>query len=894
MMQGNAWLIGMAGLSYLCILFFLAGWAERQSKKGKSLVKNAWVYALGLAVYCTAWTFYGSVGRATSSGLGFLTTFLGPTLAACFFWPVLHKMIRIAKEQRLTSIPDFISARYGKNFSLALVVSIFLVAGLIPYIALQLKSITDTLQLVLTAENPMGQNRFYTSLGITLLLVLFTILYGARHVDTAEKHEGMVAAIAFDSLFKLLVFVAIGLWISYSVFNGWGDIFERIKAKDPAKLSLLGANPDYFGWSILTLLSGLAMFLLPRQFQMAVIENNAESHVRKAAWLFPLYLLLINLFVLPIAFAGYLLLHDSNLSPDNYVLGIPLLSGQPHWALWVWLGGLAAATGMIVVETIALSNTISNNLVLPLWVGLSPGQPHQIQSSSPIILMIRRCSIGLVLVLALVFSETIGRAYSLVSIGLISFCAVAQLAPALLGGLFWKKATPAGAMAGMLTGIFIWAYTLVLPDIFPAATWVQEGPWGWAWLKPHALLGLEQSDPVVHATIWSLTLNLGIFSFVSLQTKASTLSQIQANLFVDVFEAKSMQAYSNWKGDISVAQLVQTLDKFLGEARAKQLLMGYAHRHQIEIHDNALADGRLVQFTERILGGIVGSASARLMMQSMGQSTTEQLTEILAVLEENQQTIGMNKELKKKTLQLSKATTALEKANTQLKAMDEQKDEFLYTVTHELRTPLTSIRALSEILQDNPDLPDDKKQTYLGAIAKETERLTHLISQVLTLEKYDSGKYRLHLSTVNLVNLLQEVHRNLLPLATEKNLHCQLVLNDAQALVQADPDLLWQVFYNLVSNAIKFANQSVVISLTGDYNGWYCRIQDDGPGIDPSLHQLIFDKFFQAKNQTLRKPEGTGLGLAISKRIADLHGADLWVSSQSGKGACFTLGFPIS
>ncbi len=889
------WLIFAVALAYLGTLFSIATYADRRKRQGRSVINHPWVYTLSLAVYCTAWTFYGSVGRAATNGIEFITIYLGPTIMAGFFWPVFRKMLRISRVYRLTSIADFISTRYGKNFSIAVLVTLFAVMGLIPYIGLQIKSILSGFAMLVSGDHtlPVKNDGWITST-LVIVLLIFTLLYGARNVDAAEKHEGLIAAIAFESLIKLLAFLAVGLFVTYGLFQGFGDIFRQV-AERPEHTTLFTLNPGvgYSRWAGMLLLSMLAIVLLPRQFQAGVVENLEEGHIRTASWGLPLYLLLINLFVLPVAFAGLLVLGGQAVDADQYVLALPLVAKKNLLALFTWLGGLSAATGMILVETIALSIMISNNLVMPLLLKGMRWESLSQTSLAGTVLWIRRLSIALVLLGALLYSQTTGERLSLVSIGLISFCAVAQFAPSLLGGMFWKEGNHVGAIAGLLAGFGVWTYTLVLPALTPDAPWVHDGPGGIWWLRPQMLFGLQGYDQITLATWWSLLINTVLYISISAATRPSPQEQYQAELFVDVYRTESATTEATgWKGTAGMAELQQLMARFLGKERADSLLQGYASRHRIPLSGSQKADARMVAFAERVLGGVIGSASARIMISSMTKEEEINIEEVLNILRENQQVLEMNKELRRKQQELSRATRQLEHANEQLRLIDQQKDEFLYTVTHELRTPLTSIRALSEIVHDNPDLPETERQQYLSAIITETQRLSHLITQVLTLEKYESGRHRLSIAPINLSSILTRVAENMRPVAAAKNIRLRLHVTDMQALVQGDAELLTQVLYNLMGNAVKFAAKDIRIALISEYNEWQVHVQDDGKGIEPALHQLIFDKFFQARNQTLKKPEGSGLGLAICRKILDLHSGSIRVESTPGKGANFIVALP--
>ncbi|ULQ56163.1 sensor histidine kinase [Flavihumibacter rivuli] len=893
----NNWIIIAAALAYLILLFLIAWYAEKRQKSGRSLINNGYVYALSLAVYCTAWTYYGSVGRASTHGLEFLTIYLGPTIMCAAFWPVLRKIIRICKTQRINSIADFISTRYGKNFSIASLVTISCVVGIIPYIAIQLKAISASFELLSAGNNPQASPVNDTTFYVTIALTLFIIFFGTRSVDASEKHEGLVAAIAAESVVKFLAFIAAGIFITYGIFNGAGDIFSRaMERKELQHLFTLGgegAGPS--SWLSTLVLSMFAIIFLPRQFQVGVVENLREVHLKKAIWLFPLYLFAINIFVLPIAIGGMLLGTGSD--ADMYVLSIPLAHGQQWLSLFIFIGGFSAATGMIIVETIALSTMVSNNLVIPLLLSrsLSVGSQGSLQTT---ILWVRRISILLILLIAYAYDKAVAEQFSLVSIGLVSFAAVAQLVPALLGGIYWKEASKAGAIAGLVTGFLIWTITLVIPSMVNAGLLpdaiMQEGIFGQGWLRPYSLMGLKGLDPITHSLFWSLSLNTLVFTLTSMYTRRSVQETYQAEIFTDIFE-QSRYADNKvvWKGNASVRDLKGLLQTFLGEERAEKILVNYANRHKIDLAVKR-ADPRLTNFTEKILSGVIGSASAHIMVTSVAKAEELGIEEVVNMLRESQQIIELNKELRKKSSELAKAGEQLQAANSQLREMDAMKDEFLYTVTHELRTPLTSIRALAEIVHDNPDLPDEQQQHYLGAIVKETERLSHLITQVLNLERYESGRQKLHMSSVNLTQLIRDVADATLPLIKEKQVELKLHLPDSMLLVECDKDLVSQVIYNLLSNAIKFTPEEGSISITTRHN--YDEVQvwvaDTGKGIPEDLHELIFDKFFQARNQTLTKPQGSGLGLAICKKIVELHQGKIWVESKPGLGSTFIFTLP--
>ena len=899
------WIAIVSALLYLCILFGVAYYAEYRLKKGKSIINNGYVYSLSLGVYCTAWTYYGSVGQAAGRGIEFITVYIGPTIMAALFWPLLRKIIRISKTQRINSIADFISTRYGKNFSLAVVVTILCVLGIIPYISLQLKAISSSIHVLVGSSATkaglteiLSDNTFY----IAVVLAIFIILFGTRSIDASEKHEGLVAAVAFESLIKLIAFIAVGIFVTFGIFNGFSDIFSKAAA-DPSmkKLFQLEPNTSYISWLGLTLLSMLAIVFLPRQFQLGVVENVQESHLKKAIWLFPLYLLIINIFVIPIAFGGNLIFAGTATNADTYVLSLSLEYGAGFLSILTFIGGFSAATSMIIVETIALSTMMSNNIATPVLLSTKKFRAGGDGQLTKPILNIRRVSILLIIALAFLYDKLVAQHFNLVSIGLVSFAAVAQFAPALIGGIYWKHASQKGAMAGICVGFAIWFLTAVIPSMASAGMIsdhiIHNGLFGISWLKPLSLFGIEGMDSITHSFFWSMLLNIILFITVSLNSQKSAQETYQAEIFVDIFRhSASSENNVIWKGTAYLNDLTTLLSNFLGADRAEKIISAYAQRHKIPT-DTVKADPRLVSFAEKVLSGVIGSASARIMVSTVTKEEELKIDEVIHILRESQQIIGLNRELRRKSADLQKATEQLTLANEQLKDLDQVKDEFLYTVTHELRTPLTSVRAMAEIVHDNPDMPEDEKQFFLSGIIRETERLSHLITQVLNLEKYESGRQKLNSAATVLNTLIDDTIVSVSALAKEKKVQINTRIPNSMFIVQCDAPLIQQVIYNLLSNAIKFAPEEkgiIKISVHANHDELQVWIEDNGKGIPADLHTLIFDKFFQARNQTLKKPEGTGLGLAICKKIVEMHQGKIWVESEEDKGSKFIFTLPFS
>lgn len=901
----------LVSLIYVGVLFAIAWWGDRRAERGRSLIRNPLIYALSLAVYCTAWTYYGSVGRAAATGLGFLPVYLGPTLMAVLWTFVLRKMVRISKANHITTIADFVASRYGKSTLLAGLVTGIAVVGVVPYISLQLDAVSTSFMLLQAGIHaPAVPFLADTALLITLAMAAFAVLFGTRHLDVTEHHEGLVAAIAFESIVKLGAFLAAGLFICFVLFAGPADIFAQALAV-PDLAALLTLNPDtlqYTDWFWLTVLSMLAILFLPRQFQMAVLENTDERHIARASWLFPLYLLAINLFVLPIALAGRLTFGGSGPEPDMYVLGLTMAAQQPLLTLIVFVGGLSAATSMVIVETVALSTMVSNDLVLPLLLRTRVVRPAESRDYRGLLLATRRVAIVLILLLGYLYVRSTGATTSLVSVGLISFAAVAQFAPAVLGGIYWKGGTRAGALAGLLVGFLLWGYTLSLPSLGAIGglppDFLEAGPWGIAWLRPHSLLGVAGLDPVTHSLLWSLLLNAGAYVVVSLLGRPSVLEHSQATRFVDVFHyAPAGDALIFWRGRASVAALRSLLERFLGRRRSAESLALYARRRGLDWEQVHEADAELVQYCEKLLAGVMGTASAHVAIASVVQEERLDLDEVLRLLDETSQVLAYSRQLEQRTsqleqksLELEAASAELRNANQRLQELDHLKDDFISTVTHELRTPLTSIRAFAEILYDNPDLDGAQRTNFLGIVLKESERLTRLISQVLVLSKLESGAVEWQLAPLSLGAMVQEALDATAGLYAEKQVRVTTDLPPDLPPAWADRDQVMQVLVNLLSNARKFcaASAGEVHVRARQRGDWLLvEVSDNGSGVSRADQAIIFDKFRQAASHQGDRPAGTGLGLPISAQIIAHLGGQLWVESEPGEGATFAFTLPV-
>lgn len=624
--------VGIATLLYFGLLLAVACYADWRREQGRSIISNPYVYSLSIAAYLTSWTFYGSVGRAATHGLDFLPTYLGPTLIAFTWWFLLRKMIVIAKEQNITTIADFISSRYGKSSLLGGIITVFSVLGITPYIALQLKAVAHSFNLLVASDLHTGVDAHQlvpglpasidTALVVAFFLAFFSVLFGARRLDAAERHEGLVAAIALESLVKLFAFVCVGIFVTYGLFNGFGDIFRQFLEKFPEKAHLLYLAPDhtpYSEWFTLLFISAMAFMFLPRQFHIMVIENADVNHIKQAMWRFPAYMFLINLFVIPIALGG-LLLHGGNPSgADYFVLDIPLNFGKPLLALFVFIGGISASAGMVMISSVAISTMILNHLFMPLFLRLFKTN----QNYSVYLINTKRFCIFAVVYLGYLYCNLLGESYALVNIGLVSFIAATQFAPSLIGGLYWPGATRKGAVWGLVAGFVIWFYTLVLPS-FIRSGWLdssvlENGLFGLALLKPLELFGMTGLDIWSHALFWTLFFNLGLFLVISLFTRPTPIEEEQMQKFVWVFRPQPAQTpLKRISKAPSIFEFVALMEKFIGRKKAYESITEYLGDQEID-QKGSLSEyeiPNLKRFTEKTLAGSVGSAPARIIIEN--------------------------------------------------------------------------------------------------------------------------------------------------------------------------------------------------------------------------------------------------------------------------------------
>jgi Na+/proline symporter/signal transduction histidine kinase/CheY-like chemotaxis protein len=654
----GGWAVLALSLGYVGLLFALAYYGDRLAQARGPAKAKPIIYALSLAVYCTSWTFYGSVGLAAKTGYNFLPIYLGPILMFSLGWPLLRRIIRISKSHNITSIADFIAARYGKSQLLAAAVTVIAALGTLPYIALQLKAVSTSFEVLVdyraVSLAPLaGQPEpAYTALVVALLLALFAILFGTRHIDATEHNEGMILAIAFESVVKLVAFVAVGAFVTWGMLDGLGDVAARVAAGPSLQRLFLGGI-DGTTWVTMTGLALLAILCLPRQFHVTVVENTDQRDLYKAAWLFPLYLIAINLFVVPIAVAG-LGTFPAGADGDMFVLALPMAAHQEMFALIAFIGGLSAATGMVIVSSVAISNMISNDLVMPIVLhGRRLGLADRADMGK-LILRIRRAAIVAIMLLGYGYYRIIADSLTLASIGLLSFAAIAQFAPALLGGLIWRGANVKGALAGIVGGFLVWAYTLLLPSLAQSG-WapielLQHGPFDVALLRPQQLFGLR-FDPLTHGVFWSLLANVGCFAAVSYFTTARVIERIQANAFIDADTMQSQFTARAWRGSIRVSDLAAVVARYLGPNRVQRSFAEFGVELGVDRPAAAEADFRLVRRAEHLLASAIGAPSARLVMALALERHNLGIDGAMRLLDDATAAIQYNRDLLQSTLE---------------------------------------------------------------------------------------------------------------------------------------------------------------------------------------------------------------------------------------------------
>ncbi|MBV7378054.1 ATP-binding protein [Maritimibacter dapengensis] len=882
-------LLIVVSLAYVVLLFLVAFWGDARARSGRGgWLRSPIVYTLSLSIYCTAWTFYGAVGYAARSGLEFVTIYLGPTLVMVGWWWVLRKLVRIGRAQRITSIADLISSRYGKSNLLGVIVTLLAVIGTTPYIALQLQSVVlsyDVFAGHSSVDGGESANPEATAFWIAVGLAAFTVLFGTRNLDANERHHGVVTAIALEAVVKLVALLAVGIFVVWGVGGGPGDIARTIEASPIAIWDIQTGR-----WVTMLFLAAAAFLTLPRMFQVLVVENVEENQLATASWAFPLYMFLMSLFVIPIAVVGLATLPEGS-NPDLFVLTVPLHYERSGLAMLTFLGGFSSATSMVIVASIALSTMVSNHIVMPIWLSARSGGAAMSGDVRHVVLVARRVSIAGVLVLGWLYYRMSGGGEALAAIGLISFAGVSQVLPAMIGGLFWRGATRVGAALGLSIGFAIWAYALFLPSFGDAgiisAKVLAEGPFGVGWLRPQAFFNISGLDPVVHAIFWSMTFNILAFVIGSILSFPRPVERLQGAQFVNVFEhSGTAQGWTH--GAAESEDLLVMAQRIMGAREAQELFQAETARQGREGYlPDTTPD--FLRSLERELSGSVGAATAHAMVSQIVGRASVSVDDLMAVADETQQILEYSNQLETKSEELTRTMRQLSEANEKLTALSIQKDAFLSQISHELRTPMTSIRAFSEILKEG-GMEDDQTRKYSSIIQDEAIRLTRLLDDLLDLSVLEAGQVTLNIQSGNLSDVIE---RAVSAAASGDGRGIEIKRSRAREDIgiETDTDRLAQVFINLIANARKYCDADapvLKISVGGEGQMLEIDFVDNGSGIPKASQSMIFEKFSRLTDQ--QKAGGAGLGLAICREIMDkLGGSVTYLPGQGGAAFRVTL-----
>lgn len=879
-------------LLYLGLLFFIAYYVEKKFKK--KAASSPAVYVLGLAAYCSAWTYYGSVGMASTQGFNFLTIYIGPIIAVPLWIFTLRKIISISKNNNISSIADFISLRYGNDRLLGLIITILCTIAIIPYISLQLKAISESFALI-SNDDTGGSHLFQDSaFYLSLVIGVFTAFFGTRSSDATHNRTGILFTIAFESVIKLFIFLCIGIYVTYGLFDGTADIYQKAVEKIDLTPHLGITNISTgLNWSFMIVLSFMMIFLLPRQFHVTVVEYNKKSHLKHAIWGFPLYLLLFNIFVIFIAWAGMISL-PSDANPDYYTILLPLNQGNITMATIVFFGGLSAAVSMIVISSLALSTMISNNFLIPYGIfgRFSDETPEK---NNRVIKNIRRITILVLIIIAYILFTSIRNGQSLFSIGLVSFIIIAQLGPSFFLGIYWNRGTLLGAKAGIIGGFIVTTLIYIIPflysSVFNDNSIIEQGYFGLSILRPNNILGISEMTPTTSAFFWSIFVNTGLYAILSLVITGNYRERNYGEIYVNSHDYNDLEetAYV-WEGEAYISDITNLLVRFLGEEKANIRISRFRRKYNINPNEK-LADARFINFSEKQLSGIIGNVSAKTLIANIVRERPLRLTDMLDVLEENKTAIATNKELKKKSKELEKLTDRLTLANKKLKELDRKKDSFLNTVAHELKTPVTSIGISSDVLLDDDEMPAQIRSEFLQNIQKDTDRLSTLISNILNLEKLRTGREKLNRNKELLSSTLVKAIEGISGIAKKNGVTLEIDIHK-ELIFWHDGTKFYQVFTNILSNSLKYVpeeNGIIKVRTSHNDNNIFIEFHDNGKGIPKEDLPYIFDKFYQSENQDLNKPIGSGLGLAIVKTIVEMHGGEIWVSNKNKGGVVFTI-----
>jgi Na+/proline symporter/signal transduction histidine kinase len=721
------WGVIATAFSYIGLLFFVAHYGDRLSPSQRARA-SAFIYPLSMAIYCTSWTFFGSVGFATRTSVDFLAIYIGPVLMIGLCTPLLRRVIQLAKSQNITSIADFIGARYGKSQAVAATVALIAIIGSVPYIALQLKAMASSLETILSEDQAFSKIPIMgdIALMVTLAMAVFAVLFGTRQADATEHQHGLMFAVAAESIVKLIAFLAVGIFVTFWMFDPQEMIHRAMKT--PEAVRAIEYSPSIGNFLCMVVLSFCAIMLLPRQFHVSVVENSTSAEVARARWLFPLYLVAINLFVIPIAIAGLITFPFGAVDSDMYVLALPIEGNAPLLSVVVFIGGLSAATAMVIVECVALSVMLSNDIIVPLVLQRSP-QSREGKDFGDFLLKTRRFAIFAIMVMAYFSYRALGN-IQLAPIGLLSFAAIAQLAPAFFGGLLWRRGTARGAIGGMLVGFVMWTYTLFMPSFLDSNTagilLLQHGPFGIEALRPQALFGADL-PPLLHGVLWSLALNVLTYVALSLARQPSSIERVQSDLFVPSELAPIAPSFRRWRTTVTVQDIESTVAQYIGAERARLSFAAFADGHHTRLDPAAPADFELLQHAEHLIASSIGAASSRLVMSLLLRKRTVSAKAALKLLDDSHAAMHFNREILQTALNHVRQGIAVFDTDLQLICSNRQFSELLGLPPHlvQIGIPLREIlEFMGEISQTGAG--DDESAMNRRLAAYTTEGEPHL------------------------------------------------------------------------------------------------------------------------------------------------------------------------
>ncbi len=743
------WGVIVAAFGYIGLLFVVASYGDRLSpaQRGRA---GMLIYPLSLAIYCTSWTFFGSVGSATRTSIDFLAIYVGPILMIGFCTPLLRRVIRLAKTQNITSIADFIGARYGKSQAVAATVAVIAIIGSVPYIALQLKAVASSLETILSEDQAFSKIPIIgdMALMVTLAMAAFAVLFGTRQTDATEHQHGLMLAVAAESIVKLVAFIAAGAFVTFWMFTP-EEMIERAM-KTPEAVRAIDYVPSIGNFLTATFLSFGAAMMLPRQFHVSVVENSSDAEVGRARWLFPLYLVAINLFVIPIALAGLITFPFGSADSDMYVLALPIEANATLLGLGVFVGGLSAATAMVIVECVALSVMVSNDIVVPLALQRERKARAGTSDFSGFLLRARRIAIFAIMVMAYFYYRALGNT-QLAAIGLLSFAAIAQLAPAFFGGLFWRRGTARGAIGGMLVGFAVWLYTLFVPSFLDTSTagvmFLQHGPFGIEALRPQALFDADL-PPLLHGVLWSLSLNILAYVVLSLARQPSAIERLQADLFVPDALAPIAPSFRRWRSTVTVQDIQSTVSQYLGPERARHAFEAFAAGHHTPLDPGAPADFELLRHAEHLIASSIGAASSRLVMSLLLRKRTVSAKAALKLLDDSHAALHFNREILQTALNHVRQGIAVFDVDLQLICSNRQFGEILSLPPHlvQIGIPLQEILECMEAIgpsgaDEQTGLIERRLKAYTTEGEPYLERLPerHMVIEVRSNRMPDGG-----------------------------------------------------------------------------------------------------------------------------------------------------------